>query len=785
MFSRALGSPGFSAMARRRSPARPFPMSPNQRTVTTWVVILSYLTLVGGAPGTEFNGWVRALNWAIALTLIVRWVTTDPRSHDATDRGMLLALLGFLAACVLSEFPRQSFDAALQATALVAGFHFARRMPGREGRASIEVAAGWLCVGVSILVCVAWGTGWVEWLLVSGGVSPPLSLPLNTGPFGHRHDVGLLVVLLGPALWSPPFRKRRAVSILGTALVAAIVLIDSSRNVEVALLAATAVVFATSRRRPTARALRIAGVVAVAGAISAAALLVLSPVLMSRVANVANLLTRFTLWGEAGQVWVVHPLAGIGPGAFPFSYMMTDHFRFSLFDPRHPDNAVVQLLVEAGVLGLGAAVVCVATFVRAAGGRYHAEPRAAWAILVFAFATLGANPTDFVFLLTPLVVWAAILVPASGGAVSAQKTHLAGVPALRGLRVIRTSGLAILAVAIAFAGAAGISYELGRGAYLRGDNVSADSALGISVALDPSLAIYRRERASLAFARGDLSHAVSGYRQSLRISPLDPVAWRGLALALIQAGDIRSAVDAADQAVDLMFLSPQNQLVRAATARGDPLAFDRAMRVVLQSAPWFAVISWEHTALGFADRARTVRDAVDPVPSPASGGDPFLGEELLAIIADRADVAVAMAPEVGQFTRGSAAALAAVAECDAGRSLDLLQNASKSEIEAAGYWIVRALVLAASDKAGAERDRAAALSLRFFGLSAGRGPSTETALAGNISDAWRYRRTSFEVAAPGAVLPSGGAGMWGLLTDPKGAILQLGNAWPPSCKRDG
>ena len=760
-------------------------MSPNQRTVTTWVVILGYLILVGGAPGTEFNGWVRALNGAIALTLIVRWVTTDTSSYDATDRGMLLALLGFLAACVLSEFPRQSFDAALQATALVAGFHFARRLLAREGRASIEVAAGWLCVGLSILVCLAWGRGWVEWLLVSGGNSPPLSLPLNTGPFGHRHDVALLLVLLSPALWSPSFRKRRAVSILGTALVMGIVLIDSSRNVEIALLAASVVVFATSRLRPTARTLRIAGVIVATGAVVAVALLVLSPALLSRVGNVANLQARFTLWGEAGQVWVAHPLAGIGPGAFPFSYMMTDYFRLTLFDPRHPDNAVVQLLVEAGVLGLGAAIVCVATFARAARSRYRAEPRAAWAILVFAFATLGANPTDFVFLLTPMLVWAAILVPATGGGASAQRAHPTGVPAIRGLRIIRASGLAILAVAIALTGAAGISYEVGRGAYLRGDNVSAESALGMSVALDPSLAIYRRERASLAFARGDLSHAVSGYRQSLRISPIDPVAWRGLALALLKDGDIRGAVDAADQAVDLMFLSPENQLVRAATAEGDRVAFIRAMRVLLQSAPWFAVISWDDTVLGFADRARTVRHAVDPVPSAASLGDPFLGEELLAIIADRPGVAVAMATEVGQFTRRSAAALAALAECDIGQAEGLIQYAAGAEIEAAGFWIVRPIVSAASDEPRPDRDRTTVLSLRFLGISVNRGPSVATALAGDLSDVWRYRRHSLGVVAPGAALPSGEAAMWTLLADPAWAIKQLGSAWPPGCERDG
>jgi len=713
------------------------------------------------------------------MILIVRWVATDPGVHDATDRGMIIALLFFLGACVVSEFPRQSLDAALQATALVAGFHFARRTLGGAARAGIESAAAWLCIGLSILTCVAWGRSWADWLALSGGAAPPFSLPLLTGPFGNRHDIALLMVLLSPALWSPAFRARRAFAVLGTILVVGVVLLDSSRNVELAILAASAVVVTGNRLRLSATTRRIAATIAVLGATAATALVLLSPAVLSRVANVAKVMVRFSLWNDAGTVWIAHPVAGIGPGGFPFGYMMSDHFRLSLFDPRHPDNAVVQLLVEAGVIGLVAATICVLTLIRGAHGRYRAEPRATWAILVFALATIGANPTDFVFLLVPAMVWAAILVP-TGPTDSAP--HRADRQAYRPgrLRALQTCSLAIVALAIALTSAAGISYEVGRDAYLRGDDARAESALGIAEALDPGLAIYARERASIAFAVGDLSRAVAGYRRSLHVSPLDPVAWRGLSLALLASSDVQGASDAAEHAVRLMSLSPENQLVRAATAKSDPLGFDRAIRVVLQRQPWIATISWDDTVLAFVDRTQAVGNAVDP---PGSGGadNPYLGEEVLAIIADRPDISIEMANDSGSSQVNSAAAAAALAECDVERSLRLLASAGKSELESGGFWIVSPLVEAASHRSELERQRSTSLSLRFWGLSAGPGGATTSALAGNISDVWRYRRNSLGVNAPGAMLPSGRAGLWTLLTNPARAVTQLGGQWPPGC----
>jgi O-antigen ligase len=751
-------------------------LTATQFSTVLWIELLGYLILWGGTPGGEFNGWIRAVNGVIAAVLIIRWVAAVPTDHDQTDRGMLAALLLFLAASVASDFPRQSLDASIQATALVAGFYFARRQLTGQVRASIESAGAWLCVGLSVFFALAWGLSWTDWLIVSGGGAPPRNLPLETGPFGHQHDVALLVVILAPAMWSAAFSRRRFAAITGTALAAGIVLVEGSRNVWLAALGSSLLIMLGYRVRVDARGVRIAAGLAAAGAIAAAGIVLASPGLSSRIANVESLLIRFSVWNEAAGVWLQHPLTGLGPGAFPFSYMLSDHFRFSLFDPRHPDSAIIQLLVEGGFIGLAAAFVCVGALIRGARKRYRGEPRAVWALLFFALATMGSNPTDFVFLLVPMLVWAAILDPASGAVRVTEMPRRSPAPRV-GMRIVLASATAVVVAGISVTGVASISYEVGRDAYLRGDSTSAEAALGVSIALDPSLSIYRRERASLAFARGDWTRAVAGYRHSLEVSPYDPVAWRGLALALLANADIRGAARAADDAVRLMYLDPANQLVRATTAQRDPEAFRMAVRVALQQAPSIAIASWDDTVLGFADRIDTVRQAVDAEP-PVEGHDAFIGQVWLALFADRPDVAAAAAAAVSPLQRQTAEALAAVAACDIGRPTLPVESVAKVNGWQGVSLDALSIVLAAS---GRDHQRTAELALRLLRLWNDPGPEVVTALAGDNGDFWRFRRRSLGVVADGAALPSSGAATWTLLTDPAYVFAQLETRWPPGC----
>ena len=70
---------------------------------------------------------------------------------------------------------------------------------------------------------------------------------------------------------------------------------------------------------------------------------------------------------------------------------------------------MVQTLVEAGLLGIVAMLLIVVTVLPAVlRGRSTA---ARWTILVFAFACIGGNPSDFTFIVVVMVAWAAYAVP--------------------------------------------------------------------------------------------------------------------------------------------------------------------------------------------------------------------------------------------------------------------------------------------------------------------------------------------------------------------------------------
>ncbi len=750
-------------------------LSTDQRSTVPWLALLAYFILVGGTPGSEFNGLIRSLNACIAVVLITRWIWTLRVDHDATDELTLAALLLFLGACVLSMFPRQSLDAGVQATALVAAFYFARRRLPGSARLRVETCGAWLCIGLSLIVLVAWGATWFAWLQASGGIAPPLSLVPPTGTFGNRHDVALLVMLLVPFLWTQGFQRRRPISIVGSVLAISVLLIDGSRNLLLAAVASSLILFFGFGLHVRLPRLRVLGTMLAAIALAVTVLVANSPALSSRVANVATVFTRFSLWNESVGVWLAHPLAGVGPGGFPFSYQLSEHFRNSLFDPRHPDNALIQLLVETGLLGLAAGTICVAVLVIGARTRKRSELCAVWALLFFAFTTVGANPTDFLFLLAPAVVWASFLVPSDSGPREHRSSSLRSSTVIAGLL---SSGNVMIAAAVLATSVASISYQIGWMAYQRGDGAGAASALDLAITLDPSLAIYRRERGSLAFAAGQWDQAATSYGDALSINRYDPVAWRGLALTELQLSKTAASIRAAKVATDLMFLSPQNQIVLAAAAREDLSTFETATRTALEQAPQLAVVSWDGTILGFADRVAVARRAAETSLSEV-GPNVSFGRLLLAVLTGRPDMAEAAMRGVPPVQRRSAASLASFAACDLDAADMLIDDASKTEGEFPSFWIARSVVSAAT---GHQHQRIVAMSVRVLRLPDGPPQWVVSALAGDRSDAWRYRRVALGVRSPLAGLPSSGGGLSFLISDPASAFASLGTTWPPACQ---
>lgn len=748
------GSPG-------RRAARP-------ATPLVWGTLLTYLTLLGGTPSGDVNGWFRPVNAAIAFGLILFWGRGLARDHDWMDRTIVVAVLIFLASSLGSLFPRQSFDAAVQVVAVAAGLWIARRhLARRLRRPDIEKGLAWLGVGISAIVVAMWTLTMFLWAADhEWRTFPPLNLALPTATFGHQHDVAILVCLLVPATWSLRFRARwPAATWAATILAAIIIVLDGSRNVQLAVVLATGL-FLLGRTNPRRirwkdQRWRIA-----AAAATLAVLILAAPPLLSRLANFTTVGSRFGIWSDSVAVWLQHPVSGIGPGAFPFAFLLGDHFTRSAFDPRHPDNAVIQVVVEAGLLGLLAMAIVVAAILTAAVRTWRREPRAAWALGVFAFACVGANPSDFVFLLAPAIVWVAILTPPGRLARSERRA------ARRtwALRASRNGLVAMITLAMIVTSSASIFYELARDSFARGDSRGSITALQIAASLDPSQSIYWREKASVELATGNLIHAEADYRQAISLDSYDPIALRGLALTLAARGSMDDARSAADLVAERNRVSAQNQIPLAviASRMGDIDASNAALARAITSEPVLAAAPWRSTVLGRIDLQSAVQMTIASDDARVGIGT-FEGVVLMAIglFVPGTDVA-AIGGDIPAVLEGTATALRALGKCDFQRAWNVLLAAESAEREYSAYWLARALVASAIDGSQSNSEPA---RTRLRGDS----------LLGEQGDLWRYRRVPIAPITPETSMPSRSVGWSRLITQPELIAASLGGTWPPSC----
>lgn len=738
-----------------------------------WAVLLTYLVLLGGTPVGELNGWVQAANGSLALSLIVVWLRRARRETDRLDIAIIVALLLFLTTAVLSVVPRQSFAAAIQATALAAGFYLARRGPSRQGDGSVLTILGWICVFVVGVTLAAWVGIWISWLQGTGwSQGPPLSIPLPGGAFGNRHYVGTLVLLLAPALWGAAFRQRWPfVAYAGSVGGAGVVLMDASRTIVAAAIVASLTV-AAMHARPLITRLRggVGWLVFGATALLVIAAVGAAPLILERLTNLSKLLVRFTLWDNAIDVWRGHPVAGVGPGVYPFSYFMTDYFADLNYAPRHPDNAAAQLMVEAGILGIAAATITVTAILLHARRRWHSNPAAIWALTAFLVACVGTNPTDFLFLLVPALIWAAILAPA-GHRTSGQDPVPRRSEAWNRLLTV---AIVPVAIAVLLTSVGSVGYQLARGQYRSGDIVGATRMLRIAAAVDPGQALYWREWGTLLVASGNPKGGRRAFERALWLVPWEPGAIRGLALADLAIGDPRAALADAQAALRVRPHTVASAIIVAAAAleADAPNISAAAMSSVLLDAPYLGFVPWSDTVLSHVNM-RVALAAAGQIAGDHRGGGTTIGPVLVVLMAGAGDATAA----AGSTGTHSARALAAIAQCDEAAAEREIQLAGNLEREDASYWFALAVVsrtFPRLDIPGSD------MASRYLGLHGSPGPLT-TSLISEVEDEWRYRRPSLEVSGPLTSMPGISRGQWLLVNDPAGAMSGV-TRWPPTCQ---
>ena len=709
--------------------------SPRLRAAAVGVVALvSYAVVIGGTAQGELHPILRTINALAGSVLVVLYVWRAPAYADKVDRGVLFALLAFCLAGLLSLFPRQSFDAVVAALVYAAAFFIARDAFRREHLRTVAIRTMMvLSTFFTLVIAARWLPLVIEWwALTDWTVFPPLDLSLSAAPWGHRHDVALLIVLLYPSWWAgrriTPIRAASAVIIGITGLL--IVVIDGSRTLWLAMVVATALTVGPPAWRALRSDRRIGNIALAAIALAGLASLVtgLAGTVADRFFTVATLGTRASMWTSLTDLWLEHPLGGVGPGSFPWALQLTDFFDMNTWSPRHPDSLLFQLLPETGLLGivaLGAiAAVLLPTILRSgmSTGR--------WALVTFAVAGIGANPTDFAFLVAVAIVWAAIVVPhARGGARSAA-------PALWSRRASLVAA-GIVGVAFGATVAAAFSYDGARDLIHRGELDEADDQLTTAMNMDPGLALYPRQRGTLHLVTGAIEGAVKDLEHATALNPADDLAWRTLALARASAGDEREADTALARAIEVQRSDPTNLLllVHRQVSQGDHEAAADTVAEIVQAWPTIvAAPGWTAIMRDPTSRQEAVDAAIGRWQRGLSSPRPFADQALTLVTLGRRFDLKPEAMELSRISPRLGEAYIAVHLChpDADQLLKKVSDAGRRSHQYWGLVMTRA----------AQEGRAHGAALRLYQITTG-GRLSADRLNGKLNPVWENNATGF------------------------------------------
>jgi O-antigen ligase len=746
---------------------------------------LAYFVVIGGSTSGELNPVLRSLNALIAGSLLVRYVWRMPRAGDRIDGGLLAAVVLFGVAGTLSHAPRQSFDAVLMAATYAAALFTARDLLAREAVRATFIR---LLMALSLLFTLVTAYGWFSlfigwWSATQWSVIPPLDLAFAGQPWGYRYDLAFLLVALYPVWWIGAISPlRRVIAVVVGIVVALIVLIVGSRTLWAALAIAIGLVIAPTVARAWPRSPRVRAIL-LAGVAIGLALLIVSGVaaaFIHRASSSTALGWRTAMWGPLLEVWASHPIAGYGPGSFPWLLQLTTYFDTHTWAPRHPDSVPFQLVGEAGFLGLLSAVVVVATLLppilrgRSAASRF--------VLFAFIVESFGGNPTEFPFLMAIVIAWVAYAVPHEASA-----TEPTGASSRR-VRAMSLAALVVVALAYFATLSASFFYENARAAVADGNLAGGRRALDVAVSLDPSMALYWRQRGELGYLEKEPDGAISDLREATRLNPSDDLAWRVLALASAALGDDVGAQSALTKALAVQRSDVTNLLLEARWL-GQHNRITEAREIlgeVVQS--WPAIVA----APGWDDMlppSVTTPQIVDVatrrwelgLSTPALPSDQGLW---LATLDNRPDLD---GLGIGQATLSRPLAEAELVLLRCGSADSLLRGATDEDKRTVSYWITR---LRSSALAG-QSDEAAMQALRIMSgdlTFPGDPKSTLNPLDENglSSDVWGYRRLPIQWPDGGLRLasPRSGSSIW--LLNPLTAVRDAGlERALPDCRRTG
>lgn len=721
---------------------------------------LIFVVLVGGTDAGRYITAVRALTAAIGAAFVVTWLIRAPRETDRVDRLALGSLLLFLLACVTSQFPRMSFDAAVSATAFTAALFIGRRAVSNAATHAFAITLmGLIGLVVAVVFAVLWGLVWARWISIAGSL-PPLDLILPVGPYRQYHVVGMTVALLLPAQAVLARRREaRGLGIVGLVASSAVIVMSGSRTIWLAVavvsVAALALFIArhgtSLRRRLPGPAIALFVILGVTGAV------VVGGIVLTRLLGTSTIELRAVLWQHSLDRWLTDPLTGTGPGSFSSSLTLSGFFGAYNGVGRHADNALIQALSEAGLVGLGSLGLLAAALLVGARRNAVGAPIAGLALL--AMMSLTDNPTDSAHLVVIGIAWMALATPTT--------TPQPASTRIRWLQAPVFLAAAIVGVVVTMHLVAAVNYDRAVSASTQADGSQVRDALTTAVALDPSYALYRRNRAAWLLADGQTDVAVLESRQAVALNPGDATAWRVAAMAAATSGNRSLAARLAARATELRTLDPVNAETQAYLAlREDKAdAVRTALTVALRWNPWVAGDQSFSSTYADADVGELVRAARESwITLPDTTGRQEPAQAWLAAM-------VGEPMESSQLTLIDAAA-SAVIDCNLASAKVQTEDLSPSEGSTADALLVRILVLRAGKEPTNQVLALAALRWPLLGLMAGSDLPGRSPMADAEEDARLYSRNAITAPRGSPSLPTFESGLSAWLREPRQAAAR-------------
>jgi tetratricopeptide (TPR) repeat protein len=531
---------------------------PRPRSHAEWLAVAAALAVFG------FVGWDAAL-WDARSQLVLHLVAIGAilglgmlalRGGALPRTRVDVPLLGLLAAFALATVGSLNLGMSLRAMAAIVAF--AAMLPiaivavrNRPTWVGLVTSVPVLALAAPSLAVMLWRR--LEWILAGAPGLPPLRLPAEGTPFG---SVAVPPFVIIPAwalagLIEPP-GLRRAVRTGLVAVGIPLTVLSGSRSAWLAIGAvaiAAGVPFAWGQRHRLLNASRLTPTTVLAWAGVVAVFALAAALVLPRLTAVTSLLYRFALWRDTLSAWGSDPLLGIGPGFMPYARLAAaDDYSFPVRQP-HSHNLPLGLLGDAGLVGLAAGVVLVATLLAVAGPWRSRTPAGRAAGLVLIGLGVGGLFEDLTFvpgfdLLAITLVAVALL---DAGAVS--WVHARPLQRIEKLALVPAAvAAAALLGAMVTADAGAIAYRAGVDDAARERWAEATDWIERSVEIDPWHPAGPAALTVVADAAGLPDTARAAAERASELNPGSAIAWTNLSLLCRAAGDTACQAHAAARA---------------------------------------------------------------------------------------------------------------------------------------------------------------------------------------------------------------------------------------------